>query len=199
MKWKIKDSQLSRLLRRKDAIVLPAERFFTAHWDGISPCCPHCFQTFGTWSRAKIHVKFCRKGSSPRRSIVDRYKHMKGNEDMSIKDTFKAKGVEGPPLLHGTDLPAKVSSVTVIVKEIRSAPDNFNSIAIMDFKTPVYECESWAINKTNMKALLEKFNLTDEVEIEELSEKMKGKKITLTKVMVNNPQTKKPTPSLFVA
>lgn len=118
---------------------------------------------------------------------------------MSIKDTFKQKGVEGPPLLHGTDLPAKVSSVTIVVKELRSAPDNFNSIAILDFKTPVYECESWAVNKTNMRALLEKFNLTEEAELEELSQKMTGKKITLNKVIVNNPQTKKMGPSLFVA
>jgi hypothetical protein len=124
---------------------------------------------------------------------------MKGNEDMSIKDTFKAKGVEGPPVLHGTDLPAKVSSVTVICKELRLAPDNFKSIAILDFMKPVYECEAWAVNKTNMRALLEKFRLTEEDEFEDLAAKIVGKKITLTRVIVNNPQTKKMVPSLFVA
>lgn len=118
---------------------------------------------------------------------------------MSIKDEFKKKGVEGPPLLHGSDLPAKMSSVTVICKELRTAPDNFGSIAILDFTKPVLECEAWAVNKTNLRALLEKFECTEEDDISDLSTKMEGKKITLTKVMVNNPQTKKVGPSLFVA
>lgn len=118
---------------------------------------------------------------------------------MSIKDQFKAKGVEGPPLLHGSDLPSKMTSVAVIVKELRTAPDNFSSIAILDFEKPVLECEAWAVNKTNLRALMEKFECTEEDEIEDLSKKMSGKKITLTKVMVNNPQTKKVGPSLFVA
>lgn len=118
---------------------------------------------------------------------------------MSFKDEFKKKGVEGPPLLHGSDVPAKVSSVTVVVKEIRIAPDNFGSIAIIDFSKPVFECEAWAVNKTNLKALLEKFGLTEDAEIDELNTKLAGKKLTLAKVMVNNPQTKKMGPSLFVA
>lgn len=118
---------------------------------------------------------------------------------MSIKDEFKKKGVEGPPLLHGTDLTAKQTSVKVICKELRTAPDNFGSIAILDFAKPVNGCEAWAVNKTNLRALLEKFDLTEDDEIEELSKKMDGKTITLAKVMVNNPQTKKVGPSLFVA
>lgn len=117
---------------------------------------------------------------------------------MSIRDTFKAKGVEGPPLLHGSDVPAKINTVTVVCKELRAAPDNFNSIAIMDFAKPVYECEAWAVNKTNVRALLEKFRMTEDAEIEELSAKIAGKKITLNVVTVNNPQTKKMTRSLFV-
>src|ERR1700687_4578690 len=112
----------------------------------IAPQCPHCGVDGGTWHDMKIHVKFCRKGSSPRRNIVDRYKSTIGEKDMSIRDTFKAKGVEGPPLLHGTDLSKKESSVTVICKELRSAPDNFNSIAILDFVKPVNGCEAWAVN-----------------------------------------------------
>ena len=118
---------------------------------------------------------------------------------MSIKDEFKKKGVEGPPLLHGSDLKAGQSSVVVICKELRTAPDNFGSIAILDFAKPVNGCEAWAVNKTNLRALLEKFAMTEDDEIETLSRKMAGKKISLTRVMVNNPQTKKMGPSLFVA
>lgn len=118
---------------------------------------------------------------------------------MSIKDEFKKKGVEGPPLLHGTDLPKNVNSVVIVVKELRTAPDNFGSIAILDLARPVYDCEAWAVNKTNLRALLEKFSVNEDAEIEELSAKMEGKKLTLNKVMVNNPQTKKMGPSLFVA
>lgn len=121
------------------------------------------------------------------------------NIDMSIKDEFKKKGVEGPPLLHGTDLPKNVNSVVIVVKELRTAPDNFGSIAILDLARPVYDCEAWAVNKTNLRALLEKFGVNEDAEIEELSAKMEGKKLTLNKVMVNNPQTKKMGPSLFVA
>lgn len=118
---------------------------------------------------------------------------------MSIKDEMKKKGADGPPLLHGSDLPPKVSSVLIIVKELRLAPDNFGSIAIIDFVKPVFDCEAWAVNKTNMRALLEKFGLSDDDEISDLNAKVAGKKLTLAKVMVNNPQTKKVGPSLFVA
>jgi len=116
---------------------------------------------------------------------------------MSIRDEFKKKGVSGPPLLHGTDL-GKKNSVTVVCKELRVAPNNFGSIAILDFVKPVLKCEAWAVNKTNLKALLEKFDCTDEDEIADLSVEMEGQKITLAKVMVNNPKTGKIGPSLFV-
>ena len=162
------------------------------------PECPHCGRKFLSWSVTKIHVKYCRKGSTPRRSLAERLAQGR-NEDMSIKDEFKKKGVEGPPLLHGTDLPAKVSSVVIIIKELRVAPDNFGSIAIIDFAKPVYGTEAWAVNKTNLKALLEKFNMNEDDEMEDLDARIRGKKITLAKVMVNNPQTKKMGPSLFVA
>jgi hypothetical protein len=118
---------------------------------------------------------------------------------MSIKDEFKKKGADAPPLLHGSDLPAKISSVVIVVKEIRTAPDNFGSIAIIDFTKPVYEKESFAVNKTNMRALMEKLDIPEDAEMSDLNEELAGKKITLTKVMVNNPKTKKMGPSLFVA
>jgi hypothetical protein len=163
----------------------------------MEPQCPHCRTRFETWSRAKIHVKYCDKGSSPRRSIAGRFN--KGENEMSIKDEFKKKGADAPPLLHGSDLPKKVDSVVIIVKEIRTAPDNFSSIAIIDFTKPVYEKESFAVNKTNMRALMEKLDIPGDAEMYDLNEELAGKKITLTKVMVNNPKTNKMGPSLFVA
>jgi ABC-type multidrug transport system ATPase subunit len=117
---------------------------------------------------------------------------------MSIKDVFDEKGGEGRTLLHGSDIPKKVNSVTIVVEGIREAPKSFKSICILDFAKPVHECESWAVNKTNMRALLEKFGLTDEDELNDLSVKMKGKKISLGVAIVNNPQSGKMVRSLFV-
>lgn len=109
------------------------------------------------------------------------------------------RGGENAALLHGSNVPPKQNSVTIVVKELRTAPDNFNSIAIIDFMKPVFECEAWAVNKTNMKALLEKFGLNEDDELSDLDAKIRGKKLTLAITMVNNPQTKKMTRSLFVA
>jgi len=109
---------------------------------------------------------------------------------MGWSDKRKTKG-GGKPLLHGSDLPAKVNSVTVKVKECREAPENFGAFYILDFAEPVYETEGWAVNKTNGDKLAELFG-------DDWPEKIAGKKITLAKLMVNNPQTKKPTQSLFV-
>jgi len=116
---------------------------------------------------------------------------------ISIRDTFREKGTDGPPLLHGSDVPAKVNSVIVTCKELRSAPKDFKSIAILDFTKPVYGCEAWAVNKTSIKLLLERFGLTDEDEISDLSHKMAGKKITLGIAMANNPKTGKMVRTLF--
>ena len=117
---------------------------------------------------------------------------------MSIRDIMKDKGVEGPPLLHGSDLPNKVTSVKIVVEDIRPGPDNFNSIAIIDLAKEVHGCKAWAVNKTNMKALLEKADLDEDCEIEELAAKLKGKTIKLSTARVNNPQTKKMVLSLFI-
>jgi hypothetical protein len=38
----------------------------------ILPKCPHCGRRFPTWSRAKIHVKRCKMGKHPQRSIAER-------------------------------------------------------------------------------------------------------------------------------
>lgn len=117
---------------------------------------------------------------------------------MSIADIKKQKGVGGPPLLHGSDLPKKVNTVTIIVADIRTGPDNFNSIAIIDLAKEVYGCMAWAVNKTNMDRLLERARLDDSCEMEDLAAKLKGKKLVLKTALVNNPQTKKMGPSLFI-
>jgi hypothetical protein len=115
----------------------------------------------------------------------------------SIADQFRKKQGEGKPLLHGEDV--KGSSVAIIVGEIREAPDNFGSIGIIDFAKPVFEKESWAVNKTNMRALLEKFGLADDIEFSALSRRLKGKKLTLVKVKVNDPKKGKIVDSLFIS
>jgi hypothetical protein len=165
----------------------------------VTPGCPHCKRKFKTWSLAKMHVKYCRKGSTPRKSLRERSQQGRKEDMSSFKNAFKQKGVEGPPLLHGTDIPKGKNSVTIIVKELREAPDNFGSIAIIDLEKPVHGCEAWAVNKTNVKALLEKFGLDEDAEFSTLAKLIKGKKITLAVVAVNNPQTRKMTRSLFVA
>lgn len=164
--------------------------------EDFPPTCPHCHKEFKSWPLAKRHVKFCRAGKNPRQ-LQSNYNGEKNK--MSIRDEMNKRGGENARLLHGSDLPAKQTSVTIVVKELRAAPDNFNSIAIIDFSKPVFECEAWAVNKTNLKALLEKFGLDEDNELEELDAKIRGKKITLAATMVNNPQTKKMTRSLFVA
>ena len=117
----------------------------------------------------------------------------------SLKEMFAAKAGDAAPLLHGSDLGKKESSVVIKVKELREAPESFNSIAIIDFVEPVHEKEAWAVNKTNMRAIAEKFGFEDDADIAFMNSKLTGKKLTLSKVMVNNPQTKKMGPSLFIS
>jgi hypothetical protein len=117
----------------------------------------------------------------------------------TFRDMFKKKQGEGKPLLHGEDVPSGKSSVTIVIAELREAPDNFGSIGIIDFVSPVYEKESWAVNKTNMRALLEKFNIPEEMEFPAASKRLKGKKLTLVKVKVNDPKKGKIVDSLFIS
>lgn len=36
----------------------------------MQPRCPHCKQSFPTWPRARMHVKYCRKGH-PRETVAE--------------------------------------------------------------------------------------------------------------------------------
>lgn len=103
------------------------------------------------------------------------------------------------PLLHGDDLPKGTKSVNVICKELRIAPENFGAPMVMDLVKEVFGKSAWAVNKTNIRAIAEKYDLGDDPELEELAQACAGKKFTLTVVMVNNPKTKKMVRSLFVA
>jgi hypothetical protein len=117
----------------------------------------------------------------------------------SLKEQFNKKSGDAVPLLHGSDLPAKSSSVTIKVKDVREAPDNFASIAIIDLDGDVFGKGAWAVNKTNMRALIEKFGFDMDDEFSFIASKLRGKKLTLSKVMVNDPKQKKMVPSLFIS
>lgn len=119
----------------------------------------------------------------------------------SIADMKTERGIGGPPMLHGSDLPAKVNSVTIICKELREAPKQFNSPAIMDFEKPVYEKLSMAINLSNLRILAQLAGFSEEesdsADFEVIARKAAKKKYTLIKVPVMNPKLNKVTPSLF--
>lgn len=118
----------------------------------------------------------------------------------SIADMNKERGGGGPPMLHGSDLKKSESQVKIKIKEMREAPKNFNSPAIIDLVEPVAEKLSFAVNITNLRALAELSGLDpDEADFESVASKVKGKTFTLYKTMVNNPKTNKMTFSLFFA
>jgi hypothetical protein len=115
------------------------------------------------------------------------------------------RGVSGPPMLHGSDVPPKDRNkpIPVVVKDMREPPKNFKSIAIIDFETPLYEKESMAVNSTNIGTLCEQVDIKDdpnEVDFDELRARvLKKKKFSLHVAFVNNPKIKKLVPSLFFA
>jgi hypothetical protein len=94
-------------------------------------------------------------------------------------------------LLKGSDVPARVKSIKIVVDQIRPAPDGFTAPAIIDFKAEVYGANAWAVNKTNLKAIMKHFG-DDE-------KKLRGKKITLDVISVRNPQSGDVVPSLAVS
>lgn len=95
----------------------------------------------------------------------------------------------GPPMLKGSDVPKQQNRVVIEVTAVRLPPKGFNSAVILDIK-PVFEKESWAVNKTNLRALVDKYgdNLN----------RLAGKKIPLIIALVNNPKENRMVRSLFV-
>jgi hypothetical protein len=52
----------------------------------LSLQCCHCHKPFPSWARAKRHVKFCRKGPSPRRSLAERIARQNARSILSGKE-----------------------------------------------------------------------------------------------------------------
>jgi hypothetical protein len=38
----------------------------------MKPRCPHCARRFASWGLAKRHVKYCRFGRNPRKTLAER-------------------------------------------------------------------------------------------------------------------------------
>lgn len=103
-------------------------------------------------------------------------------------------------MLHGSDLNKSEQSIKIKVKEIREAPKNFNSPAIIDFSERVHNKEAFAVNITNLRALAEMYDLDPEkADFETIAKKVRGQTLTLYKTMANNPKTNKMVYSLFFA
>ena len=112
-------------------------------------------------------------------------------KNMSLKDMLNAKGGGAGNLLKGSDIPPRIKSLTIKVAAVREAPDGFTAPALIDFADEVYGATAWAVNKTNMKAIIKLFG-DDE-------KKLKGKKIKLDVISVRNPQSGDVVPSLAVS
>ncbi|PYV66421.1 MAG: hypothetical protein DMG97_29600 [Acidobacteria bacterium] len=70
-------------------------------------------------------------------------------------------------LLKGSDVPAGTKSITIAVARIRESPETFNAPAIIDLKKPIYGKSAWAVNKTNLKAIIKKFGDDEKIGGEE--------------------------------
>ena len=108
---------------------------------------------------------------------------------MSLKKMLASRS-NGPALLNGSDVPVGTESITITVAGIRESPDGFDAPAIVDLKKPLYEKSAWAVNKTNLKAII-KDHGEDET-------KLVGKKIRLEIISVRNPKTGEMVRSLAV-
>jgi hypothetical protein len=111
---------------------------------------------------------------------------------MSLKTMLDSRN-SGPngALLKGSDLESGTQTVTVVVSGIRQSPETFTAPAIMDFKKPVVGKTGMALNKTNLKKLIELYGPDEKALV--------GKKIKLVVVMDDNPQTHESVPTLRVS
>src|SRR5258705_11520619 len=60
-------------------------------------------------------------------------------------------------LLKGSDIPDGTTTITIVIEEVRQAPDEFNAPVIVGFKKPISGKTAWAVNKTNLKMLIKLF------------------------------------------
>lgn len=111
---------------------------------------------------------------------------------MNLKQMLdKRGGGQAAPLLNGSDVPVGTNSITITVAGIRESPEGFTAPAIIDLKKPVYGKSAWAVNKTNMKAIIKRFG--------DDATKLVGQKIRLEVVQVLNPQSGEIVRSLAVS
>lgn len=111
---------------------------------------------------------------------------------MNLKQMLdKRGGGQAAPLLNGSDVPVGTKSITITVAEIRESPEGFSAPAIIDLRMPVHGKSAWAVNKTNMKMLMNLFG-DDETNLA-------GKKIRLDLISARNPKTGEFVPSLAVS
>lgn len=92
-------------------------------------------------------------------------------------------------LLKGSDIPNSKQSITVFVNSVREAPEQWASPLVMDIEEQ-YNCGAIALNKTNVKALVEK--------IGDDYEEWAGYEVTFMKTRVTNPSTGMPAVGLEV-
>jgi len=163
--------------------------------------CAFCNSKFSSFEALGVHVNVQHPDIELqlKQELATReYKEEDTPMGKSIAEMNKERGGGGPPMLHGSDLPRSITSVKIKVKELRAAPDNFKSMAIIDFESPVHECEAFAVNITNLRALCSLHGMDPETtDFDVLANKVKGKTLTLYVGMTNNPKEKKMVRSLF--
>jgi hypothetical protein len=94
-------------------------------------------------------------------------------------------------LLKGSDVPTETKTLTAEIAEVRESPEEFNAPIIIVFKKPVCGKSAWAVNKTNLKALIKIYG--------DDAKQLVGKKIKLEIISVRNPQTGEIVRSLAVS
>jgi hypothetical protein len=110
---------------------------------------------------------------------------------MNLKQMLdKRSNGKAGSLLKGSDVPAGAKTI-IEVAAVRESPDGFGAPIILDFKKPVYGKSGWAVNRTNLRTLMQLFG--------EDTENWVGKKIKLEVISVRNPQTDEIVPSLCVS
>ena len=111
---------------------------------------------------------------------------------MNLKSLLESRKTgQSGELLKGSDVPAGTKTVTIVVAEMREAPEDFSAPLIIVFEKPVYGKKAWAVNRTNLKQIIKHFG--------EDTTKLVGKKIKLELISVRNPQTGEIVPSLAVS
>jgi hypothetical protein len=111
---------------------------------------------------------------------------------MNLKSLLESRKTgQSAPLLKGSDIPEGTKSITIEVAGVRESPDGFGAPVILDLKKPINGKQAWAVNITNMKALIKRFG--------DDANALVGRKIKLELSLVHNPQTGEMVRSLVVS